>query len=311
MENLNEYKVTVMACVPGIYERIFMMIRKNLEKQGKLEEILRKEEEYKNSSMEERKQAFKEIHNLIGGNIKLFISGAAALDSEIEARYRLLGINIVQGYGLTETSPVVAVGTNKEYKTGSIGKAIPGVEVKLANTDKDGMGELLVKGPNVALCYYNDEQATKDAFEGDWFHTGDLAKIDDEGYIFICGRKKSVIVLKNGKNIFPEEMECLVNKIEGVKESFIFGKQQSSDKNDIKINVKIVFDREILKNVYGATTDEEIRKTLAGKVKTINTQMPKYKAIRGIILTEEPLIKTTTNKIKRQANLDEINKSEN
>lgn len=311
VENLNEYKVTVMACVPGIYERIFMMIRKNLEKQGKLEEILRKEEEYKNSSMEERKQAFKEIHNLIGGNIKLFISGAAALDSEIEARYRLLGINIVQGYGLTETSPVVAVGTNKEYKTGSIGKAIPGVEVKLANTDKDGMGELLVKGPNVALCYYNDEQATKEAFEGDWFHTGDLAKIDDEGYIFICGRKKSVIVLKNGKNIFPEEMECLVNKIEGVKESFIFGKQQSSDKNDIKINVKIVFDREILKDVYGATTDEEIRKTLAGKVKTINTQMPKYKAIRGIILTEEPLIKTTTNKIKRQANLDEINKSEN
>lgn len=311
VENLNEYKVTVMACVPGIYERIFMMIRKNLEKQGKLEEILRKEEEYKNSSMEERKQAFKEIHNLIGGNIKLFISGAAALDSEIEARYRLLGINIVQGYGLTETSPVVAVGSNKEYKTGSIGKAIPGVEVKLANTDKDGMGELLVKGQNVALCYYNDEQATKDAFEGEWFHTGDLAKIDDEGYIFICGRKKSVIVLKNGKNIFPEEMECLVNKIEGVKESFIFGKQQSSDKNDIKINVKIVFDREILKDVYGATTNEEIRKTLAEKVKTINAQMPKYKAIRGIILTEEPLIKTTTNKIKRQANLDEINKSEN
>ena len=103
----------------------------------------------------------------------------------------------------------------------------------------------------------------------------------------------------------------MVNKIEGVKESFIFGKQQSSDKNDIKINVKIVFDREILKDVYGATTDEEIRKTLAGKIKTINTQMPKYKAIRGIILTEEPLIKTTTNKIKRQANLDEINKSEN
>ena len=169
----------------------------------------------------------------------------------------------------------------------------------------------MVKGPNVALCYYNDEQATKDAFEEEWFHTGDLAKIDDEGYIFICGRKKSVIVLKNGKNIFPEEMECLVNKIEGVKESFIFGKQQSSDKNDIKINVKIVFDREILKDVYGATTDEEIRKTLAGKIKTINTQMPKYKAIRGIILTEEPLIKTTTNKIKRQANLDEINKSEN
>ena len=306
VENLNEYKVTVMACVPGIYERIFMMIRKNLEKQGKLEEILRKEEEYKNSSMEERKQAFKEIHNLIGGNIKLFISGAAALDSEIEARYRLLGINIVQGYGLTETSPVVAVGTNKEYKTGSIGKAIPGVEVKLANTDKDGMGELLVKPQNLALSNYNDEQATKDAFEGEWFHTGDLAKIDDEGYIFICGRKKSVIVLKNGKNIFPEEMEALVNKIEGVKESFIFGKQQSDDKDDIKINVKIIFDREIMQEAYKVTTDDEIYKVLAEKVKEVNQIMPKYKAIRGILISEEPLLKTTTSKIKRQANLEII-----
>ena len=143
----------------------------------------------------------------------------------------------------------------------------------------------------MALGYYEDENATKEAFDGEWFYTGDLAKIDDEGYIFICGRKKSVIVLKNGKNIFPEEMENLVNKIEGVKESFIFGKQLSDDKENIKINVEIVFDREIVKDVYKVETEEEIYKALLEKIKEVNAQMPKYKAIRGMIITEEPLIK--------------------
>ena len=309
VENLNEYQVTVMACVPAIYERIFMIIRKQLEKQGKLEEILKNEEKYKKASMEERKEVFKEIHNIIGGKIKLFISGAAALDSKIEEKYRLLGINIVQGYGLTETSPVVAIGTNKYYKTGSIGKTVPNVEAKIVDINDEGIGELIVKGPNVMLGYYNNEEATKEVIKDGWFYTGDLAKIDEEGYIYICGRKKSVIVLKNGKNIFPEEMENLVNKIEGVKESFIFGKQQSEDKNDIKINVKIVFDRDIVRDVYKVQTDSEIQEVLSKKIKEINQTMPKYKSIRGMILTEEPLIKTTTNKIKRQENLKKINNS--
>lgn len=310
-DNLKEYKVSVMACVPGIYEKIFLMIRKQMEKQGKLEEILEKEEKYKTASLEERKKVFEEIHDMFGGNIKLFISGAAALDSNIEEKYRLLGFNLVQGYGLTETSPVVAVGTNKEYKTGSIGKCVPSDEVTLLNINSEGIGELAVKGPNVALGYYNDSKATKESFEDGWFKTGDLAKIDKEGYIFICGRKKSVIVLKNGKNIFPEEMENLVNKIEGVKESFIFGKQLSEDNENVKIHVKIVYDRDIVKETYKVETEEEIYNALAGKVKEINSHMPKYKAIRGMIITEEPLIKTTTNKIKRQANLDEINKVKN
>lgn len=306
-DNLREYKVSVMACVPGIYERIFDIIRKGLEKQGKLEEILRKEEEFRNSSMDERRKAFPEIHEMLGGNIKLFISGAAALDRKIEERYRLLGINLVQGYGLTETSPVVAVGTNEEYRLGSIGKVVPSMEAKLVDVNQDGIGELVVKGPNVALGYYQDEIATKESFQGEWFYTGDLAKIDEDGYIFICGRKKSVIVLKNGKNIFPEEMESLVNKIEGVKESFIFGKQLTEDKENIKIHVKVVYDKEIVKNAYKAETEEEIYKAILEKIKEVNEQMPKYKAIRGLILTEEPLIRTTTNKIKRQANLDAIN----
>ena len=308
VENLNEYEVTVMACVPAIYERIFMMIRKQLEKQGKLQEILEKEEEYKNKSMSEKKKAFAEIHNMIGGHVKLFISGAAALDPKIEERYRLLGINLVQGYGLTETSPVVAVGTNKHYKIGSIGKTVPSVEAKVIDANKEGIGELVVKGPSIMLGYFENEKLSKKSIENGWFYTGDLAKIDEEGYIYICGRKKSVIVLKNGKNIFPEEMENLVNKIEGVKESFIFGKQRSEDKDDIKINAKIVLDKDIVKDVYKVETDEEIYTVISKKIKEINQTMPQYKAIRGILLTEEPLIKTTTNKIKRQENLDAIKK---
>ena len=311
VENLKEYKVTVMACVPAIYERIFMMIRKQIEKQEKLQEVLENEEKYKNSSMEKRKEVFKEIHNIIGGKVKLFISGAAALDPKIEEKYRLLGINIVQGYGLTETSPVVAIGTNKYYKIGSIGKTVPSVEAKIVNANDEGIGELVVKGPSIMLGYFNNKKATNEAIKDEWFYTGDLARIDEEGYIYICGRKKSVIVLKNGKNIFPEEMENLVNKIEGVEESFIFGKKQSEDENDIKINVKIVFNREIIKDVYKVETDEKIHDVLASKIKEINKTMPKYKAIRGMILTEEPLIKTTTNKIKRQDNLDAIEKIKN
>lgn len=306
VDNLKEYQVSVMACVPGIYERIFGIIRKQIEKQGKLEEILMNEEKYKSESMEKRKEVFKDIHDMLGGKIKLFISGAASLDSKIEEKYRLLGINLVQGYGLTETSPVVGIGSNKYNKIGSIGKAVPSVEAKIIDENEEGIGELIVKGPSVMLGYYNNEEATKEVIKDGWFYTGDLAKIDEEGYIFICGRKKSVIVLKNGKNIFPEEMEHLVNKIEGVKESFIFGKQQSDDVNDIKINVLIVFDREIVKDAYKVTTDEEIKKALSEKIKEINKTMPRYKSIRGILLTENPLIKTTTNKIKRQANLDVI-----
>ena len=272
VDNLKEYQVTVMACVPGIYERMFTKIKEEREKL----------------------------------KIKLFISGAASLNPQIEEGYRLLGINLVQGYGLTETSPVVAIGTNKYYKIGSIGKTVPSVEAKIVDENNEGIGELIVKGPSVMLGYYQNEEANKEVIKDGWFYTGDLAKIDKDGYIYICGRKKNVIVLKNGKNIFPEEMESLVNKIEGVEESFVFGKQLSADKENIKINVKIVFNRKRVKDVYKVKTDEEIYNAILSKIKEINKTMPKYKAIRGMILTETPLIKTTTNKIKRQENLNAI-----
>lgn len=311
VQNLNEYNITFASFVPAIYESMHKTIIKNLEKEGKLEAVRKLMEANKDKTMTEKKEIFKDIHNVFGGQIKLFVSGAAALEKEVEEDFRAWGINLCQGYGLTETSPVIGVETNENFRVGSIGKALPHVQAKIEDANDEGMGELVVKGPNVMLGYYNDEEATKEVLEDGWFRTGDLAKIDEDGYIFICGRKKSVIVLKNGKNIFPEEMEALVNKIEGVKESFIFGKQQSDDKDDIKINVKIIFDREIMQEAYKVTTDEEIYKVLAEKVKEVNQIMPKYKAIRGILISEEPLLKTTTSKIKRQANLEVIDKENN
>ena len=301
-ENLAEYKVSVMASVPAIYERLFKIIKKHLEKQGKVEQILKDEEKYKDSSMEKKKEVFKEIHDLLGGNIKLFISGAASLEPSIEEKFRRLGFNMVQGYGLTETSPVVAIGNKKYHKTGSIGKCVPSDEVKLLDVNKDGIGELAVKGPNVMLEYYENKEATEKVLKDGWFQTGDLARIDEEGYIFICGRKKSVIVLKNGKNIFPEEMETLINKEDGVEESFIFGKPISKDPNDIKIFVKIVYNKES----FEGKTETEIKEYFNEKIKSINKTMPHYKAIRGIIISDKPLIKTTTNKIKREKNLEQI-----
>ena len=303
-ENLAEYKVSVMASVPAIYERLFKIIKKHLEKQGKVEQILKDEEKYKDSSMEKKKEVFKEIHDLLGGNIKLFISGAASLEPSIEDKFRRLGFNMVQGYGLTETSPVVAIGNKKYHKTGSIGKCVPSDEVKLLDINKDGIGELAVKGPNVMLEYYENKEATEKVLKDGWFQTGDLARIDEEGYIFICGRKKSVIVLKNGKNIFPEEMETLINKEDGVEESFIFGKPISKDPNDIKIFVKIVYNKE----GFEGKTETEIKEYFNKKIKSINKTMPHYKAIRGIIISDKPLIKTTTNKIKREKNLEQIMK---
>ncbi len=309
-ENMKEYKITVMASVPAIYERIFKIIRRQLEKQGKVEEILQKEEQYRNCSMEEKRKAFQEIHDMLGGKVKLLISGAASLEPGIEEKYRLLGFNLVQGYGLTETSPVVAIGTKKYHKVGSIGKAVPSVKAKIIHPNQEGIGELIVQGPNVMLEYFGNRTETKKALVDGWFYTGDLAKIDEEGYIFICGRKKSVIVLKNGKNIFPEEMENLINRIEGVEESFIFGKQMSADKDNIKIFAKLVYDKEIVESTYKVQGEEKIYQALSEKVKEINQTMPHYKAIRGIILSQEPLIKTTTNKIKRQNNIEQIRKEE-
>ena len=305
-ENYKEYDITFAACVPAIFESMYRGIWKKLEKEGKKEKVLKLLEEHKDANMEKRRKVFKDIHEMFGGHIKTFITGAAAIDKDVVAGYRDFGINLCQGYGLTETSPVVAIEGKDIHKVGSIGKVLPGLEVKISEPNEEGVGELLVKGPTVMLGYYGNEEATKEAIVDGWFYTGDLASIDEEGYIFIKGRKKSVIVLKNGKNIFPEEMENIVNRIEGVKESFIFGKSNKKDPDDIKIYVKIVYDKNIMKLVYKTDDEEKIHEILSEKIKEINNIMPAYKSIRGVVLTETPLIKTTTNKIKRQEEMKTI-----
>lgn len=305
-ENYKEYKITFAACVPAIFENMYKGIWKKLEKDRKKEETLELIEKYKDASMEKKRKVFKHIHEMFGGHISMFISGAAALDRNVEQGYRDFGINLCQGYGLTETSPVVATENEESYRVGSIGKCFPSLEVKIEEPNEEGVGELLIKGPSVMLGYYNNEEATKEAIVDGWFYTGDLAKIDEDGFIFIMGRKKSVIVLKNGKNIFPEEMESLINRIEGVKESFIFGKSNKKDKDDIKIYVKIVYDKGIMQLAYKAQTEEEIQEALSNKIKDINDMMPAYKSIRGVVITETPLIKTTTNKIKRHEELKTV-----
>lgn len=306
VENLREYEVTFAAFVPAIYENIYYNIIKKLKKDGQWEQVQELMKQYENRSMEDKKKVFNEIHQFFGGHIRLLVSGAAALDKSVATGFRAWGINLCQGYGLTETSPVVGVETNTDFRAGSIGKALPHVQVKLVDVNEEGIGELVVKGPNVMMEYYGNEEATKEVLQNGWFYTGDLAKIDDDGYIYICGRKKSVIVLKNGKNIFPEEMENLVNRIEGVKESFIFGKSNKKDKNDIRIHVKVVFDKDVVKEVYKVNTEEEIFIAINNKIREINKTMPPYKAIRGLILTETPLIKTTTSKIKRQEEIKTV-----
>jgi len=180
---------------------------------------------------------------------------------------------------------------------GSIGKAFPSLDVKIENPNEEGIGELLAKGPSIMKGYYHNEEATKEALEDGWLHTGDLAKIDKDGYIFISGRKKFVIVLKNGKNIYPEELETLVNKIEGIKESFVYGKPE--DDGDYKICAKIVYDKDTVQGIYGTIDQEKLKELIWQEVKKVNKTMPAYKYIREITITDKDLIKTTTQKIKR------------
>ncbi len=307
-QDLKDNQISVLLCVPAIYENLYKNIRKKFEKEGHLELLEELEEKAQNYSMQERRKIFKQIHESIDNNTKLLISGAAALDPEVEKTFRIWGFNLVQGYGLTEASPVISVESEENYRLSSIGKALPGNEAKIDNPDIDGMGELIVKGDNVMLGYLNDDEATKKVIKDGWLYTGDLAKIDEDGFIYICGRKKSVIVLKNGKNIFPEEMEKLVNKIEGVRESFIFGKTTNKTKGDIKLNVEIVYDKNEVQDIYKITTIDEIYEKFHEKIKQVNSTIPSYKAIKGIVFSEEPLIKTSTNKIKRDENIARINR---
>lgn len=309
--DIKDYQITAMISVPALYENIYKRLMKNIEKKGKLPEVekmIKLTNIISKVGINFRRVIFKDIIDGFGGKLRLLVNGAAALSPEVEKGFNDLGITTVQGYGLTETSPVISAGTDFEQKIGSVGKVFPSVKLKIVNKDENGIGEIFVKGPTVMLGYYQNEEATKAVLDKGWFNTGDLGYVDKKGFLFLCGRKKSVIVLKNGKNVFPEEIETVINKIEGVKESFVYGKPEEDDEIDLKICAKIVYDKDIMKEVYGACSDEEIKETLWEKIKEINKTMPAYKYVKEISVTEEELIKTTTQKIKRHEEMKKIQK---
>lgn len=307
-DNIKEFEITAMIAVPVLFESMAKKILKSIEKKGKLKQVnmgLKLSGLLMKVGVDLRNKIFAEIRENLGPKLRIMVAGGAALDIEAEKLFNGLGIIMYQGYGLTETSPVIAAEDDKFRKLGSIGKAFPSLDVKLSDVNSDGIGELMVKGPTVMIGYYQNEEKTKETINEDgWLYTGDLAKIDKDGFIFLTGRKKYVIVLKNGKNIYPEEIEALVNKIAGVKESFVFGREE--DDGDYKISVKIVYDKEILKDIYNIEKEEDIKEKLWQEIKNINKMMPKYKYIKDMIITEEELIKTTTKKIKRHEEIQKI-----
>ena len=311
-ENIKEYQITAMISVPVLYENMYKKVMRGIAKKGKLEKV---EKGMKISNLlmklhiDARRKIFKEIHDLLGGKVRLFINGAAALDPDVEKGFNALGINMAQGYGLTETSPVLAAGngTPKYSRVGSVGKPFPSVEIKIDEPNEKGIGEIIAKADSVMLEYYGDEEATKETIIDGWFHTGDLGYFDKDGFLFIAGRKKTVIVLKNGKNIYPEEIEVLINKIDGVKESFVYGvPANNNDEKESKINAEVVYEKERIKELLGTADEDKIKDYIWEHVKEINKTMPSYKYIREIIVTDKELIKTTTQKVKRHEEIKKV-----
>ncbi len=310
-DELKNFKITAIICVPVVFEKMYDKLIKAIEEKGKLPTV-KKGIKLSNAllkvGIDIRKKLFKEIHDNLGGCLRIMVAGGAALDPEKEKGFWDLGFNVLQGYGLTETSPVISAELTKQKRLGSIGKKMPSVEVKIEQPNENGIGELLAKGDSIMMGYYHNEEANQEAFTQDgWFRTGDLARIDKDGYIFMTGRKKFVIVLKNGKNVYPEEIESLLNKSDLVNESMVFGMPAAD--GDVTLSVKISYNKEYIESEFGQITEEEIREKIWNWVKEVNKTMPKYKYVKKLFLTDEELIKTTTLKIKRNIEIEKIMKS--
>ncbi len=303
--NFQEYGVSVMMTVPLLLENVYRKIWKGIDKQGKratVEKAMKICETSEKFGIYLRRKLFKSIIDQLGGKMRFFINGAAALDPVVAKGLNDFGILTVSGYGLTETSPTIASETYRYLKPGSVGKTMPHVETRIDNPDEDGIGELVVRGENVMLGYYNDQESTDAVLKDGWFHTGDLAYYDDEGYLFITGRKKNVIVMKNGKNVFPEEIETLVNLLPYVSESMLFSRNKA---NDVVLWLKVVYDEEYLKDE--GITVEQLNDIFEKDLQKINDTMPSYKMVKKFFLSNKPTVKTTTMKTKRGEELLKIN----
>ena len=303
-KNFVEYHVSVFIGVPLLMEAMYKKIMAGIRKQGKektFERGVRISRMLSKVRIDVRRKLFKDVLNELGGNLRMVVSGASALDSAVIRGYQDLGVEVVQGYGMTESAPVIAAENLFSRSPGSIGLAFPGMDVQIADPNEEGVGEIIVRSPSVMMGYYQDEAETAKVLKDGWLHTGDLAYLDKNGFIHITGRSKNVIVLKNGKNVYPEEIETIIAEVPYVKENIVFGevRREGADDKDEVLVAKIVYDEEIMKEKYGADTAEQVRETVWQDIDRMNSNMPKYKHIHRLILQTEEMAKTTTGKVKR------------
>ena len=298
-KNIQEFKPTFILCVPLLLENVYKKVTKTLK--TSLPEKYTQDESKMIDNLPFYLKAIvkRKVKKSLGGNIKTFIVGAAAIKPELVEAFFKLGIKVLQGYGLTECSPLVAGNNDFYYKAASCGMPIPNVEYKIDNPNDEGIGEIIVKGPNVMLGYYENKEATDKVLKKGWFYTGDLGYIDEERFLYISGRSKNMILTKNGENIYPEEIENILNDNELIEESLVIG--ASNGKDDVQVKAKIFPNIDAIKEYLGKKfpTKEEISKTLNEVVKKANEKLPNFKHIKSFKIMDEDFERTTTNKVKR------------
>lgn len=297
---MKETKTTILLAVPAILEFMYKQIREGIKKQGKLGQVdfmIKVTNILDKCGIHIKNKVFKQINDQFGGELRMLIAGAAAIKPEVAKGFRDIGILAIQGYGLTECAPIVALNRDVWHKDDAAGLPLPETEVKVSNPNSEGIGEIITKGGHVMMGYYQDEQATNEAIQDGWLYTGDLGFIDDDGFVHITGRKKNVIVLNNGKNVYPEEIEPLLNESEFIKESLVYGKQSN---NDIILSVQVIVDKDHINSAFPeGKTDEEIRNIIWEEIRKVNDKLVIYKRIKNLEIREKEFEKTTTLKIKR------------
>ena len=300
-QNMKETSPTVVLGVPAIFEAMYSKLWSTIEKKGlakKLNTLLKISDALQKVGIDIRKKAFKAIHENFGGKLRLCIVGAAAVNPEVSVGFRRLGIEFLQGYGLTECAPLIAVNRDHYYNDAAAGVRVRGIDLMIDNPNDEGIGEICAKGDNVMIGYYNDPEETKRVLHDGWLHTGDLGYFDKDGFLFITGRLKSVLITKNGKNVFPEEIESLLNKSEIIKESMVYQKE-NKEKDDTIISAILVPDYDKVKEKYGELSEDDLKEKLWQEVKNVNDNLVSYKHVKEISIREKEFEKTTTLKIKR------------
>ncbi len=298
-DEIREQQPTHLILVPAFLEvmnrKIWTTARKT-GKEGLLKMMMKVSDALRKVGIDLRKQLFSSVLSAFGGKLELVICGGAKLDEEIIRTFDSLGITILNGYGITECSPLISANRNKYRKPGSVGTPILACRVKIDNPDENGEGEICVKGPNVMLGYYNNPEATAEVFDKDgFFHTGDYGKLDEEGWIYITGRKKNLIILSNGKNVYPEEIEADLQKVNGVCEVVVYAGESKVQKDKITIVAEIFPDADLLKDM--GITDPQTY--FEDQVKLLNARMPSYKAVKRVKLRDVEFQKNTSRKITR------------